>query len=109
MIRVRAEAMVAGEGPRFVVPPHAALMKEPFGDKTPRRLDRLSELALLAAGNAMRSTLDPIAAERAGVFFATGQGNFSGTMGFLEKLHEKGARFASPIEFPNLVISAPAG
>jgi len=47
--------------------------------------------------------------EMSGVFFATGQGNFSGTMGFLAKLHDKGARFASPIEFPNLVMSGGAG
>ncbi|MCC6810544.1 MAG: hypothetical protein IT381_24150 [Deltaproteobacteria bacterium] len=106
---VVASAVAATERP-FSVPAHATLMREIFADKAPRRLDRLSELAIVAAGAAMRAAkLDAFAAERAGVFFATGQGNFSGTMGFLDKLHQKGARLASPIEFPNLVISAPAG
>lgn len=122
MIRVRAQATLSAQGigcsggkdivaAGFTVPPHAAWLKELFGERTPRRLDRLSELVLLAAGTAVRdAALDPaLVMERAGVYFATGQGNFSGTMTFLEKLHEKGARFASPIEFPNLVISAPAG
>jgi 3-oxoacyl-[acyl-carrier-protein] synthase II len=119
-IRIRAQATLSGQGiacdapereitaAGFQVPPHAAVMKELFGEKTPRRLDRLSELVLVASGAAMRG-VQGFVPERAGVFFATGQGNFSGTMGFLEKLREKGARFASPIEFPNLVISAPAG
>lgn len=110
MIRIRSQGTLTGAAPSFAVPPHAARLKELFGDKTPRRLDRLSELALVAAGIAMKdAALEPFPPERAGVFFATGQGNFSGTMTFLEKLHEKGARFASPFEFPNLVISAPAG
>ncbi len=120
MIRLRANATLSAQGllrgkdridlapAGFNVAPHAALMRELFADKVPRRLDRLSELAVVAAGAAMRSVSDFVP-ERGGVFFATGQGNFSGTMGFLDKLHEKGSRFASPIEFPNLVLSAPAG
>lgn len=119
-IRLRSHATLSSQGllsgtaridqaPAGVtVAPHAALMRELFADKVPRRLDRLSELAVVAAGAAMRPVSDFVP-ERGGVFFATGQGNFSGTMGYLGRLHEKGARFASPIEFPNLVLSAPAG
>jgi hypothetical protein len=32
-----------------------------------------------------------------------------GTVSFLTRLHDKGPRLASPIDFPNLVLSAPTG
>jgi Beta-ketoacyl synthase, N-terminal domain len=84
-------------------------MRGVLKERAPRRLDRVSEMAVTAAGLAFEGTGLEDISERGGVFFSTGQGNFSGTMGFLAKLHEKGAKFASPIEFPNLVMSAAAG
>ncbi len=90
-----------------------------FGDRAPRRLDRTSELGLAAAGLAFQraaakdprfaAPFDDALAGRAGVFFASGYGNVSGSIAFLEKIRDKGARFANPIEFPNLVLSAGAG
>ncbi len=98
----------AGVAPREAL---KALLKE----RAPRRLDRLSELCVLVAGEALQDaglSLQPLTgavSERAGVFFATGHGNLTGTFQFLASLQQKGQRFASPIEFPNLVLSAPTG
>ena len=92
-----------------------ARFAEWFGARAPRRLDRLSELSVWLAAEALLDadlSLQPAtgdAAERAGVFFATGYGNLAGTFAYLEKLHDKGQRFCSPIDFPNLVLSAPTG
>jgi 3-oxoacyl-[acyl-carrier-protein] synthase II len=72
-------------------------------------------MAVLVAAEAMTDsgrTHEPMtgaASERGGVFFATSYGNLAGTIAFLQKLHDKGPRFASPLEFPNLVLSAPTG
>jgi hypothetical protein len=70
----------------------------------PRRFDRLSELLLLAAA----SVLGDKNAETCGLYVATAEGNFSGTMAYLQRLKEKGGRFANPIDFPNLLMSAAA-
>lgn len=90
-------------------------LREVLKERAPRRLDRLSEIAVIAGAEALLDaggTLEPLvgaASERAGVFFATSYGNLAGTIAFLQKLHDKGPRFASPLDFPNLVLSAPTG
>ena len=90
-------------------------LREVLKERAPRRLDRLSQIAVIASAEALSDsgrTHEPLTgeiSERAGVFFATSYGNLAGTIGFLQKLHEKGPRFASPLDFPNLVLSAPTG
>ena len=90
-------------------------LREVLKERAPRRLDRVSEIAVVAGAQALSDsgrTHQPMSgqeSERSGVFFATSYGNLSGTIVFLQKLHDKGPRFASPLDFPNLVLSAPTG
>lgn len=79
-----------------------------------RRLDRASRLAAIACeralGDGTRAT-QPTSAEHvdAGVVLGNAFGAVDGTSAFMRRLREKGARFASPADFPSLVPSSPAG
>jgi 3-oxoacyl-[acyl-carrier-protein] synthase II len=72
-----------------------------------RRLDRAARLATVAVEEALRSA-DAIGKE-AGVVLASAFGSVDASAAYLNKLFEKGARLASPAEFPNLVPSSPTG
>lgn len=69
-----------------------------------RRLDRVSRLAAIACGRA----LGPGASD-AGVVLGNAFGAVDGTSVYMRRLREKGARLASPADFPSLVPSSPAG
>jgi len=49
------------------------------------------------------------ASEEAGIVLASAYGNVDATGAFMHRVFEKGARAASPADFPNLVPSSPAG
>ncbi len=69
-----------------------------------RRLDRVSRLAALVCSHALGS-----GASDAGVVFGNAYGAVDATAAYMRRLREKGARFVSPSDFPNLVPSSPAG
>ncbi len=69
-----------------------------------RRLDRASRLAAIATGRALGKD-----AKDAGVVLGNAFGAVDGTSAFMRRLREKGARLASPADFPGLVPSSPAG
>jgi 3-oxoacyl-[acyl-carrier-protein] synthase II len=69
-----------------------------------RRLDRASRLAAIACGRALGAD-----ARDAGVVLGNAFGAVDGTSAFMRRLREKGARLASPADFPGLVPSSPAG
>jgi 3-oxoacyl-[acyl-carrier-protein] synthase II len=69
-----------------------------------RRLDRASRLAAIATGRALGKE-----AKDAGVVLGNAFGAVDGTSAFMRRLREKGARLASPADFPGLVPSSPAG
>ena len=69
-----------------------------------RRLDRASRLAAIACGRALGK-----GARDAGVVLGNAFGAVDGTSAFMRRLREKGARLASPADFPGLVPSSPAG
>ncbi|MEA2747775.1 MAG: 3-oxoacyl-[acyl-carrier-protein] synthase, partial [Myxococcales bacterium] len=69
-----------------------------------RRLDRASRLAAIACGRALGADSND-----AGVVLGNAFGAVDGTSAFMRRLREKGARLASPADFPGLVPSSPAG
>ena len=69
-----------------------------------RRLDRVSRLGAIACERA----LGPDASD-AGVVLGNAFGAVDGTSVYMRRLREKGARLASPADFPSLVPSSPAG
>ena len=81
-----------------------------------RRLDRTGRLgttamqrALVEAGSPS-GTVPPIATpERVGAILGASFGNVDASTEYLKRIHEKGAKFASPADFPNLLPSSPVG
>ena len=69
-----------------------------------RRLDRASRIAAIACGRALGAD-----ARDAGVILGNAYGAVDATTAYVQRLREKGARLASPAEFPSLVPSSPAG
>jgi 3-oxoacyl-[acyl-carrier-protein] synthase II len=69
-----------------------------------RRLDRASRIGAIAVERALGTD-----ARDAGVVLGNAYGAVEGTAAFMQRLREKGARLASPADFPSLVPSSPAG
>ncbi|MBI4952211.1 MAG: 3-oxoacyl-ACP synthase [Myxococcales bacterium] len=109
---------VAGSAPAGAapaVPPAPARLafeaRDHLDVERARRVDRTGRLAIAAAVQALRDGgLGPLGQEVARSVGAVAGGAF-GTIdaccAFVQKFLEKGARFASPAEFPNLVPSSP--
>ena len=76
-----------------------------------RRLDRASRLAALACERALGGGggVVPENARAAGVVLGNAFGSVDGTSAYMRRLRDKGARLASPADFPGLVPSSPAG
>jgi 3-oxoacyl-[acyl-carrier-protein] synthase II len=72
-----------------------------------RRLDRASRLGAVAAQRVLAESQAPRG--DTGVILGIGFGNVDGSAAFMHRIFERGARFASPAEFPNLVPSSPVG
>ena len=82
-----------------------------LGPKLARRLDRYSQLALVAARDAWRDAgiegaVDP---DSAGVAFATGIGGIRSLLSGQKVLTEKGPDRVSPFTIPNMIPNAAAG
>ena len=82
----------------------AAYARGPFArlERMPRRLDPLSELALLAAAAVVNEPRD------CGLYVGCAEGAPAQTRAYLKRLEDKGGHFVNPIDFPNLLLSAPA-
>lgn len=72
-----------------------------------RRLDRTSRLAAVASQHALADA--HASSEGTGIVLGNAYGNVDASGGFMHRVFEKGARAASPAEFPNLVPSSPVG
>jgi len=82
-----------------------------LGPKLARRLDRYSQLALVAARDAwqdagIEGAIDP---DSAGVAFATGIGGIRSLLSGQKVLTEKGPDRVSPFTIPNMIPNAAAG
>lgn len=107
-----------GDNARYAVgptPPGAevespSLVLDPLEQLEParsRRFDRTVALVTLGAERALRSAgLRP---EGAGLIHGSAFGNVKRSVEFLKRVFDRGARHASPAEFPHLVPSAPSG
>ncbi len=77
-----------------------------------RRLDRCARMGVVVCERALGEAAGsgrPIDRVRLGVALGTAFGSVDPTAAFVHRLYEKGARLASPAEFPNLVPSSPVG
>jgi 3-oxoacyl-[acyl-carrier-protein] synthase II len=76
-----------------------------------RRLDRAGRLITAAIAKAVaESGLDvPTHADRVGAIVGSAFGSVDGSTAFMRRVYDKGAKFASPADFPNLVPSSPVG
>jgi 3-oxoacyl-[acyl-carrier-protein] synthase II len=76
-----------------------------------RRLDRPARLGAVVVQHALSEAGKGALAEPAsvGVVFGSAFGSVDASAAFMHRLFEKGPRFASPAEFPNLVPSSPVG
>jgi len=76
-----------------------------------RRMDRAGKLATVVALSAIesadRGAIEPLERETTCALSGTAFGNVDGSMRFMRRVLEKGAGFASPADFPNLVPSSP--
>jgi 3-oxoacyl-[acyl-carrier-protein] synthase II len=70
-----------------------------------RRLDRLARFGAVVVERALVEA----GASEAGVVLGSAFGNVDGSAAFMHRVFGKGARFASPADFPNLVPSSPVG
>ncbi len=76
-----------------------------FGPRAVRRLTRLTRLALPAVEAALGAIDDPTV----GLVVGTGLADLEQTAGFLDGLHDRGPRYASPQMFQRSVHGAVAG
>jgi 3-oxoacyl-[acyl-carrier-protein] synthase II len=76
-----------------------------------RRLDRSARLATIAVRAALveAGALTGVAPERAGAIVGSSFGSVDASTAYMRRIYEKGAKYASPADFPNLVPSSPAG
>ncbi|MDP9000267.1 MAG: beta-ketoacyl-[acyl-carrier-protein] synthase family protein, partial [Myxococcota bacterium] len=72
-----------------------------------RRLDWAARLATVAVQHALAESGGP--SETTGVLLGSAYGNVDASAAFMHRILEKGARAASPADFPNLVPSSPVG
>jgi 3-oxoacyl-[acyl-carrier-protein] synthase II len=80
-----------------------------------RRLDRAGRLAAVAVQHALtdrchdNDLANGDARRETGVILGSAYGNVDDSAAFMHRIFERGARAATPAEFPNLVPSSPAG
>jgi 3-oxoacyl-[acyl-carrier-protein] synthase II len=75
-----------------------------------RRMDRSGRLSAAVIGAALRdaeTSSAPLDRAATAAISGTAFGNVDGSMRFMKRVLEKGAAFASPADFPNLVPSSP--
>lgn len=75
-----------------------------------RRMDRAGRLSAAVIGSALRDAdqaESPASREGMAAISGTAFGNVDGSMRFMKRVLDKGAAFASPADFPNLVPSSP--
>jgi 3-oxoacyl-[acyl-carrier-protein] synthase II len=82
-----------------------------FGRRRARHLDRVSQMALVAAGEALEASgLDPAGdAERIGTVWGTGIGGIRSLEEGLEVLRQRGPEWVSPYTLPMMIPNMVAG
>jgi 3-oxoacyl-[acyl-carrier-protein] synthase II len=83
--------------------------KEKIAPASLRRMPRLSQLAIVAAKEALEEGAPPYDRARVGVVLGTGLGTLEETIAFMRGYVDGGAEQASPLLFPSSVMNAAAG
>lgn len=100
-----ADNAVYGEAPTF-----DEVSAEPLALLEPARSRRFDRAAAMVAAGAHAALGDAaLAPEGVGLVAGTAYGNVQRSVQFLRRIAERGARMASPADFPHLVPSAPSG
>jgi 3-oxoacyl-[acyl-carrier-protein] synthase II len=78
-----------------------------------RRLDRAGRLSTTIVQRLLRDAqidpMDPGQALDLGAVIGGAFGSVDGSTAYMARIHEKGVKYASPVDFPNLVPSSPVG
>lgn len=78
-----------------------------------RRLDRAGRLSAVVVQRLLRDAQidpkDPQSALDLGAVMGGAFGSVDGSTAYMARIHEKGVKYASPVDFPNLVPSSPVG
>ncbi len=78
-----------------------------------RRLDRAGRLSAVVVQRLLRDAqIDPKDPQRAlelGAVMGGAFGSVDGSTAYMARIHERGVKYASPVDFPNLVPSSPVG
>lgn len=78
-----------------------------------RRLDRAGRLVTVAITTALRGSgmaeIDRETSVRAGAIVGAAFGSVDASTAYMCRIYDKGAKYASPADFPNLVPSSPVG
>lgn len=78
-----------------------------------RRLDRAGRLSTVVVQKLLRDAqIDPTDPQRAlelGAVMGGAFGSVDGSTAYMARIHERGVKYASPVDFPNLVPSSPVG
>lgn len=78
-----------------------------------RRLDRAGRLSTVVVQRLLRDAhidpTDPACGVELGAIMGGAFGSVDGSTAFMARIHEKGVKYASPVDFPNLVPSSPVG
>jgi 3-oxoacyl-[acyl-carrier-protein] synthase II len=77
-----------------------------------RRLDRAGKLTTVAVSVAQKDaalSVEGEAAHGVGAIVGSAFGSIDGSTAFMRRVYDKGAKLASPADFPNLVPSSPVG
>jgi 3-oxoacyl-[acyl-carrier-protein] synthase II len=97
-------------------PPHAGPIPFNPGDHLDlaraRRLDRAGRLTTVAIARALGESglsLEGDASYGVGAVVGSAFGSVDGSTAFMRRVYDKGAKLASPADFPNLVPSSPVG
>lgn len=78
-----------------------------------RRLDRAGRLSTVVVQRLLRDAQldpsEPTCALELGAIMGGAFGSVDGSTAYMARIHDKGVKYASPVDFPNLVPSSPVG
>lgn len=104
-------AFARESAPRLGATVSEAFLKAVATSPRLRRMDKLSRMVVVAARAAVadaRLECERLAHDRIGVAVGSSVGNLTETDTYLQRVYTRGPAAASPLIFPNLVLSAPA-
>jgi 3-oxoacyl-[acyl-carrier-protein] synthase II len=110
VLGTRGTSVYLEGGPRPAPAPIPFTAAEHLDIARARRLDRAGRLGTVAIDTALREAgRAPDDAESVGAIVGASFGSVDASTAYMCRIYDKGAKFASPADFPNLVPSSPVG